>query len=174
MHICIYLILFYIPFEMGKEKTNRKKESSTIGWWSRASKATGQRITRSFLPKKLVCPQLVPFPLGIKGCQLKTMSPGSDSTFLLSAIYLPFSVTQSVAISFLRASLGNRGWWVKGGSKWDPMPSGTSVTQDNGCWLGTVVSVVLSYMQRARGSSMYPYHLQFLIFVTSHMYVWVE
>lgn len=55
------------------------------------------------------------------------------------------------------------------------MPSEVAVTQDNAADLErTVVSVVRSHTQRTRGSSIYPYHLQFLMFMTLYMYVWVE
>lgn len=92
-----------------KKKQTERKKAVLLAGEAELPKQQARESPGLFCPKSFVCPQLVPFPLGIKGCQLKTMSPGSDSTFLLSAIYLPFSVTQSVAISFLRASLGNRG-----------------------------------------------------------------
>lgn len=88
-----------------------------------------------------------------------------------------------MAVSFLRASLENCGWWVGRGSEWDPRLSGAAVeaATENKCFrlvktpdFGTVVSMILNYMQRARGSSIYPYHLQFLLSVTLSMYLWVE
>lgn len=66
-----------------------------------------------------------------------------------------------------------------GGSEWDPRLSGTAT--ENKCFqlvktpdFGIVVSMILNYMQRARGSSIYPYHLQFLLSVTLSMYLGVE
>lgn len=66
-----------------------------------------------------------------------------------------------------------------GGSEWDARLSGTAT--ENKCFqlvktpdFGIVVSMILNYMQRARGSSIYPYHLQFLLSVTLSMYLGVE
>lgn len=173
MHLFNFCSIF--PLRGAKEKKNRKKERSTIGLWSRASKATGHTITRSFLPKKLVCPQLLPhpFPLGLKVLlSVKNISPGSDSTFLLSAIYFSVWLNQWQFLSWEPP-------WGTVADGWKGEATGILCHPDSShsrqcCRLGTVVSVVLSYMQRARGSSMYPYHLQFLILATLYMYVWVE
>lgn len=70
-----------------------------------------------------------------------------------------------------------------GGSEGDPRLSGAAVeaATENKCFrlvktpdFGIVVSMILNYMQRARGSSIYPYHLQFLLSVTLSMYLGVE
>lgn len=71
------------------------------------------------------------------------------------------------------------GW----GSKWDPRLSGAAVeaATENKCFrlvrtpdFGIVVSMILNSMQRARGSSIHLYHLQFLLSVTLSMYLGVQ
>lgn len=64
------------------------------------------------------------------------------------------------------------GWWgeVSGILGYLEQPLKTVKTPD----FGTVVSMILNYMQTARGSSIYPYHLQFLLSVTLSMYLGVE
>lgn len=135
-HTHLFIIDFSATLPLRGAKRNRKRR-----YWpgKQASKATGHRDTSSFLPRKLLPFSSTPFPLGTKGSALSAKSYVSWKRQHIPPIRLWFfSVDQSVANSFLRASLENCGWRVGGGSKWDPILSGTAieaVTKNKCCQL---------------------------------------
>lgn len=183
MHICVYLFYFYyyifcyIPLRGAKKK---KKKAVLL---ASEAKLPKQQVIESpglFCPGSFYPLSSTPFSLGIKGSALSVKNHAPWRRQHVPPItHLFFSVNQSEAVSFLRASLENCGWWVVGGSEWDARLSGTAT--ENKCFqlvktpdFGIVVSMILNYMQRARGSSIYPYHLQFLLSVILSMYLGVE